>query len=61
MKYIELAQMSSVELHTLLKQKKHDLFNLKMKQKTMQLQNTSELRTVKKEIAQINTALSAAE
>ncbi len=61
MKYTELSSMSRSDLSALLKTKKTDLFSLKIKQKTMQLQNTSELRTVKKEIAQINTALSAAE
>jgi len=44
----------------MLKEKKTELFTLKLKQKTMQLQNTSELRTVRKDIARINTALSAA-
>ena len=60
MKYTDLAEKSPAELQTLLKEKKMELFTLKLKQKTMQLQNTSELRTVKKDIARINTALSAA-
>lgn len=60
MKYIDLAEKSPAELNALLKEKKTELFTLKIKQKTMQLQNTSELRSVKKEIARINTALSAA-
>jgi large subunit ribosomal protein L29 len=41
------------------KEKKIELFTLKIKQKMMQLTNTSELRTAKKDIARINTALSA--
>ncbi len=60
MKYTDLAEKSPAELNALLKEKKTELFTLKLKQKTMQLQNTSELRTVKKDIARINTALSAA-
>ncbi len=60
MKYSELADKSPAELQALLKEKKTELFTLKLKQKTMQLQNTSELRVVKKDIARINTALSAA-
>lgn len=60
MKYTDLAQKTPAELSTMLKEKKTELFTLKLKQKTMQLQNTSELRAVKKEIARINTALSAA-
>ena len=60
MKYTDLADKTAAELGAMLKEKKTELFTLKLKQKTMQLQNTSELRTVKKEIARINTALSAA-
>lgn len=60
MKYSDFAEKSPAELNALLKEKKTELFTLKIKQKTMQLQNTSELRAVKKDIARINTALSAA-
>ena len=60
MKYTDIADKTPAELNALLKEKKTELFTLKIKQKTMQLQNTSELRSVKKEIARINTALSAA-
>jgi len=59
MKYSDLAEKSSAELQAMLKEKKGELFTLKMKQKTMQLQNTSELRVAKKDIAKINTALTA--
>ena len=60
MKYTDLAEKTAAELSAMLKEKKTELFTLKLKQKTMQLQNTSELRDVKKDIARINTALSAA-
>lgn len=60
MKYTDLTEKTAAELSTMLKEKKTELFTLKLKQKTMQLQNTSELRDVKKDIARINTALSAA-
>ena len=60
MKYTDLAEKTSAELSAMLKEKKTELFTLRLKQKTMQLQNTSELRTVRKDIARINTALSAA-
>ncbi len=60
MKYSDLADKSVEELKTLLKEKKGELFTLKIKHKTMQLQNTSELRVVKKDIARINTAITAA-
>lgn len=59
MKYSDLADKSSAELQAMLKEKKTELFTLKIKQKMMQLQNTSELKTAKKDIARINTALSA--
>jgi large subunit ribosomal protein L29 len=59
MKYSDLADKSSAELQAMLKEKKTELFTLKIKQKMMQLQNTSELRVARKDIARINTALSA--
>ena len=58
MKYTELPKTVE-ELKALLKEKKTELFTLKIKQKMMQLQNTSELKTAKKDIARINTALTA--
>ena len=59
MKYSDLAEKSSAELQAMLKEKKTELFTLKIKQKMMQLQNTSELKTAKKDIARMNTALAA--
>jgi len=59
MKYSDLEGKNSAELQAMLKEKKTELFTLKIKQKMMQLQNTSELRTTKKDIARINTARSA--
>jgi len=59
MKYSDLAEKTSAELQAMLKEKKTELFTLKIKQKMMQLQNTSELKIAKKDIAKINTALTA--
>jgi len=59
MKYSDLADKSAAELQAMLKEKKTELFTLKIKQKMMQLQNTSELKVAKKDIARINTALAA--
>lgn len=59
MKYSELEGKDKAQLQTMLKEKKTELFTLKIKQKMMQLQNTAELRTAKKDIARINTAISA--
>ena len=59
MKYSDLEGKTSAELQAMLKEKKTELFTLKIKQKMMQLQNTSELKVTKKDIAKINTALTA--
>jgi len=60
MNYTDLSAKSEAELTALLKEKKLELFSLNAKQKTMQLTNTAELRVAKKDIARIQTALSAA-
>jgi len=57
--YSDLKDKSLQELNKLLKEKKLLLFELKTKLKTMQLTNTSELKVCKKEIAQIQTAITA--
>jgi len=59
MKYTDLKDKSVEELTAMLKEKKIELFGLKAKQKTMQLTNTSELRVAKKDIARIQTAITA--
>ena len=59
MKYSDLADKSLVELQAMLKQRKTELFTLKIKRQMMQLQNTSELRIAKKDVARINTAINA--
>jgi large subunit ribosomal protein L29 len=59
MKYIDLKDKSEADLVAMLKEKKLELFTLNAKLKTMQLTNTSELRTAKKDIARIQTALTA--
>jgi large subunit ribosomal protein L29 len=59
MKYTDISEKSSTELKDMLKEKKVLLFELKTKLKTMQLTNTTELREVKKDIARIQTAITA--
>jgi large subunit ribosomal protein L29 len=59
MKYSDLADKNVAELQAMLKEKKTELFTLKIKKQMMQLQNTSELRIAKKDVARINTALAA--
>ncbi len=59
MKYTDIATKTVDELTAMLKEKKLELFGLKAKQKTMQLTNTSELKVAKKDIARIQTAITA--
>ena len=60
MNYSDISAKTAAELTELLKEKKVQLFELRLKLKTMQLTNTSELKAAKKEIAQIQTAITAA-
>ena len=60
MNYIDLKDKSEADLAGMLKEKKLELFTLNAKQKTMQLTNTTELRVAKKDIARIQTAITAA-
>jgi len=60
MNYIDLKDKSVADLEAMLKEKKLELFTLNAKLKTMQLTNTSELRVAKKDIARIQTAITAA-
>ncbi|HFQ61209.1 MAG TPA: 50S ribosomal protein L29 [Epsilonproteobacteria bacterium] len=59
MNYIDIKDKSEADLVAMLKEKKLELFTLNAKQKTMQLTNTTELRVAKKDIARIQTALTA--
>lgn len=59
MKYTEIKDKSASELATLLKEKKVLLFTLRQKLRTMQLSNPNEIREIRKDIAKINTAISA--
>jgi large subunit ribosomal protein L29 len=59
MKYSDLKDKSLEDLESLLKEKKTELFGLRMKKQLSQLQNVSEIRMVRKDIARINTAINA--
>lgn len=59
MKFIDLKDKDLAELHKILKDKKSELFELRLKLKTMQLTNPSQIAIVRKDIARINTAISA--
>ena len=59
MKYTEIKDKTAAELATMLKEKKVLLFTLRQKLRTMQLSNPNEIRETRKDIAKINTAISA--
>lgn len=59
MKFIDLKDKDLVELHKMLKDKKSELFELRLKLKTMHLTNPNQIAIVRKDIARINTAISA--
>jgi len=59
MKYTEIQDKSLQELEGMLKEKKMELFGLKVKLKTMQLSNPNQIRACRKDIARIKTAISA--
>ncbi len=58
-KFSDIKDKDIQELQTMLKEKKLKLFELKLQLKTMQLTNYCEISAVRKEIARINTAISA--
>lgn len=59
MKYTDLSEKSSSELQEILKEKKVLLFTVRQKLRTMQLNNPNEIKEVRRDIARINTAISA--
>lgn len=59
MKFIDLKDKEMDELKKMLAEKKSELFEMKLKLKTMQLTKTSAIVAVRKDIARLNTAISA--
>jgi large subunit ribosomal protein L29 len=57
LKVADLLGKSEAELQELLKNKKMELFETRMKLKTMQLQDTSLVSKIRKDIARIKTAM----
>lgn len=57
LKIKDLRAMSIDELEAKLLEKKKEQFNLKIQQSTGQLQNTAVLRSVRREVAKINTLI----
>ncbi|MBP1554006.1 MAG: 50S ribosomal protein L29 [Oscillospiraceae bacterium] len=61
MKASELRTMSAEQLTAKLKELKAELFNLRFQHAINQLENPMRIQAVKKDIARVNTALSAIE
>jgi large subunit ribosomal protein L29 len=61
MKALELREMTYNELTEKLDEAKEELFNLRFQLATNQLDNTTRIRQVKKEIARIRTVMSEQE
>lgn len=59
MKFTDLKDKDISELQKMLKEKKSLLFEKRLQLKTAQLNNPSEIKMVRKDIARITTALSA--
>ncbi|MWV60934.1 50S ribosomal protein L29 [Helicobacter saguini] len=59
MKYTDLKDKDLAELRTLLKEKKNELFVMRIKLKTQQLTKSHEISLTRKDIARIQTAISA--
>ncbi|MFV1994144.1 MAG: 50S ribosomal protein L29 [Verrucomicrobiales bacterium] len=59
MKAKELKELSSEELVTRRRDLKHETLNLHVQQQSGQLENPSRIRTVRREVARIETILSS--
>ena len=59
LKFKDIKDKDVKELQSLLKEKKLKLFELRLQLKTMQLTDFAQISVVRKEIARINTAISA--
>lgn len=57
MKFTEINDKSVADLQAMLKEKKSQMFELRLKLRTMQLTNPNEIRAMRRDIARIMTAL----
>lgn len=58
MKFAELKDMTLVELSAKGRDLRHDMFNLRLQQASAQLEKPARLRTLRKDIARIETRIS---
>ena len=61
MKMTELRELTKQELETRLEDLKEELFNLRFQKASNRLENSHQIRIVKKEVARINTLLTERE
>jgi large subunit ribosomal protein L29 len=59
MKFAELKDMTAVELAAKSRDLRQEMFNLRLQQASAQLEKPARLRTLRKDIARIETAISA--
>jgi len=58
MKFVELKDMTLVELSAKGRDLRHEMFNLRLQQASAQLEKPARLRTLRKDIARIETRIS---
>jgi large subunit ribosomal protein L29 len=59
MKFAEIKDMTSVELAAKSRDLRHEMFNLRLQQASAQLEKPARLRTLRKDIARVETRISA--
>ena len=59
MKFAELKDMTQVELAAKSRDLRHEIFNLRLQQASAQLEKPARLRTLRKDIARVETRMSA--
>ena len=59
MKFAELKDLTLVELTAKSRDLKHEMFNLRLQQASAQLEKPARLRTLRKDIARVETRISA--
>jgi len=59
MKFAELKDMTLVELSAKSRDLRHEMFNLRLQQASAQLEKPARLRTLRKDIARLETRISS--
>lgn len=58
MKFPQIKDLTEIELNSKSSELRHDLFNLRLQKTTGQLEKTSKLRFIRREIARVETRIS---